>query len=104
MGLKTKMTAFALTACMVLTVLPSAASAEAAAAGKVTRINVQGERSAAYLVIRQEFAAKNQEVKLVYNAEEQTGDLLVDTQGSGYETTYGTEGYGISSDDGVITI
>lgn len=56
MGLKTKMTAFALTACMVLTVLPSAASAEAAAAGKVTRINVQGERSAAYLVIRQELS------------------------------------------------
>ncbi len=103
MGLKTRISAAALSVCMVMTALPVVASAEEAAKG-TARINVQGERAAVYTVISREFAAKNQDVKLVYNADRQSGDILVDTQGNGYEAVYGAEGYGIAADNGTITV
>ncbi len=103
MGFKTRVSAAALTVCMALSALPAAAAAEEPAMDAVKRINVQGGRSAAYLVIGQEFAAKNQNVKLVYNAEDEAGDILVDVQ-DGYKTAYGAEGYGIETGDGVITV
>lgn len=104
MGLKTKVSAIALTVCMALTALPVSASAEGTAAGKVERINVQGERAAAYMIIRDEFAAKEQEVKLVYNEEERTGDILVDIDRDKYQADYGKEGYSIESDNGIVTV
>lgn len=104
MGFKTRIFAAALTVCLALSVLPVPAFADGTAADAVKRINVQGERTAAYMVISREFAAKEQDVKLVYNADAKAGDILVDTQGNGYEETYGAEGYGIAVDDGVVTV
>ena len=80
MGLKARFSAIALTVCMALSAMPAAAAAEETAAGTVERINVQSERAVAYMVISEEFAAKNQDVKLVYNADEQTGDIVVNTE------------------------
>lgn len=104
MGLKTKVSAIALSVCMALTALPVAAFAKETAKGAAVRINVQGEREAAYMVICKEFAAKDQSVKLVYNAEKQAGDILVDTKGKGYEAAYGEEGYGIENSKGIVTV
>lgn len=103
MGFKTKFSAVALTVCMTLSVLPAAVSAEGTDAGAMARMNVQGDRSVAYMVVGREFDAKGQHVKLVYNEKEQAGDILVDVQEE-YETAYGTEGYGIAADNGMVTV
>lgn len=103
MSLKTRISAIALTVCMTLSALPNPAFA-AESAEHASRINVQGERAASYIVIAEEFAAKEQNVKLVYHAKEQAGDILVDTQGDGYEEAYGREGYGIAVENGIIKV
>lgn len=103
MGLKTRFSAIALTVCMTLSAIPVAAFAEETSESTIARINVQGERAAAYMVISEEFAAKGQDVKLVYNADAQAGDILVETKEE-YKTAYGSEGYGISVDNDVVTV
>ena len=104
MSLKKRFSAFALTLCVALSAMPVTASAAEADAGAVARINVKGDRSAAYMVIKEEFAAKDHGVRLVYNDEKKAGDILVDTKGDGYEAAYGAEGYGIAKENGVVTV
>lgn len=104
MSIKARFSAIALAVCMTLSAMPAAVFAEDTVTSTVARINVQGERSAAYMVITEEFAAKNQKVKLVYNAEEEAGDILVHTQGEEFETAYGAEGYDIAVDRGIVTV
>ncbi len=104
MKIRAKVSAIAISVCMALTAMPVAAFAGEAVKGTAARINVQGERAAAYMVVSKEFAAKDQDVKLVYNAGKQAGDIIVDTQGDGYEAVYGAEGYGIEDSRGIITV
>lgn len=102
MKVRKRFSAMVLAACMVLSSVPAAAASQADTANEVERINVQGQRSAVYTVIGKEFAAKNNEVEVVYNEAGKAGDILVVTDGE--EAVYGKEGYGIAADDGMVTV